>query len=135
LNLNRSDPRRRITLWRRRIRDGSARLRLLGSRAVAQRALEIGGLRARLAEGFARSAAWRASTLDVAAAKLQALGPSQTLQRGYAIAYDARGAVLTDSNTARIGEKIGVELKTGWLGAIVNEKKGEDGKNGRKEGA
>jgi exodeoxyribonuclease VII large subunit len=133
--LGRCDPRKRIAHWQERTHDALARLRVLGPRVLAQRLVETGAVRRRLAEAFVRSAAIRARMLDVAAAKLQTLGPRQTLQRGYAIAYDANGAVLTDSAHARIGEKIGVELKTGWLGARVMEKKDDDGTNSCEETA
>jgi exodeoxyribonuclease VII large subunit len=133
--LGRCDPRRRISQWQERTRVASARLRVLGSRAIAQRVLETSVAGRRLSEGFVRDAARRARMLDVAAAKLQMLGPRQTLQRGYAIAYDASGTVLVDSKGARIGENIGVELKSGWLGARVTHKKDDNGKDGREENA
>jgi exodeoxyribonuclease VII large subunit len=135
VQLGRCDPRKRIAHWQQRTHDARTRLRVLGPRVLAQRIVETSAIRRRLAEAFVRSAATRARMLDVAAAKLQTLGPRQTLQRGYAIAYDASGAVLTDSAHVRIGEKIGVELKTGWLGARVMEKKDDDGKNSREENA
>ncbi|MDQ6766388.1 MAG: exodeoxyribonuclease VII large subunit [Candidatus Eremiobacteraeota bacterium] len=131
--LGRGDPRRRIALWQDRTQDASERLRVLGSRGVAQRAREAAALSRRLSEAFSQSAAQRERRLDVAAATLHALAPRRTLQRGYAIAYDANGAVLTDSAAVRLGERIGVELKTGWLGALVSEKKDEYGKNGREK--
>ena len=133
--LGRCDPRKRIAHWQQRTHDALARLRVLGPRVLAPRLIETAAVRRRLAEAFVRSAATRARMLDVAAAKLQTLGPRQTLKRGYAIAYEASGAVLTDSAHARIGEKIGVELKTGWLGARVMEKKDDDGTNSREENA
>ena len=131
--LGRCDPRKRIAHWQQRTRDARVRLRVLGPRVLAQRLAETGAVGRRLADAFARSAAVRARMLDVAAAKLQALGPRQTLQRGYAIAYDAAGEVLTDSSRAGIGEKMSVELKSGWIGARVTEKKDDHGKNGREE--
>jgi len=125
--LGRCDPRKRIAHWQQRTHDARARLRVLGPRVLAQRIVQNSAICRRLSEAFVRSAATRVRMLAVASAKLQTLGPHQTLQRGYAIAYDASGAVLTDSAHARIGEKIGVELKTGWLGARVMEKKDDDG--------
>jgi len=131
--LRRGDPRRRIVQWRSRARAASIRLRVVGRRALEQPSRHTAVLATELSAAFARSAERRARTLDLANAKLLALGPRRTLERGYAIAYDARGAVLTDSLDVRIGEKIGVELKTGRLGATVNEKKDDHGENGREE--
>ncbi len=132
-DLRRGDPRRRIAAWQARTRDAGLRLRALASRALVGPSAQTTALEHGLAQAFARSAVRRARALDVAGAKLQALGPRRTLQRGYAIAYDASGAVLTESTRVRIGEKIGVELKTGSLGAIVSEKKDDHGENSREE--
>jgi exodeoxyribonuclease VII large subunit len=131
--LRRADPRRRIVLWRSRAIAASLRLRVVGPRVLAQTSRQAAALVSQLSAAFAGSAQRRMRALDLASAKLQALGPRRTLERGYAIAYDARGVVLTDSSGVRIGEKIGVELKTGRLGATVDEKKDDHGENGREE--
>jgi exodeoxyribonuclease VII large subunit len=130
--LGRGDPRRRVGAWRDRSQSAQARLRVLGLRIALPGARRIAHAGTLLRAGFERSLRARATKFGVADVRLQTLGPRQTLQRGYAIAYDARGGVLTDSAATRIGEKIGVELKTGWLGARVEEKKDEDGKGSRK---
>ncbi len=129
--LTRGDPRRRVALWRERSRDAQVRLRVVGPRITAGRNTNLAHAGALLGAGFERSLRERATTFGLADARLQALGPHQTLQRGYAIVYDERGAVLTESAAARIGEKIGIELKAGWLGARVEDKKDEHGKSSR----
>lgn len=131
-HLRRSDPRRRVAIWRERSRDAQARLRMLGLRISTAGSMHLAHAGALLGAGFERSLRARETTFGVAEARLRALGPHQTLQRGYAIVYDERGGVLTESAAARIGEKIGVELKAGWLGARVEEKKDEHGKSSRK---
>ena len=130
--VSRCDPRRRIILWQARAADARARIYVLGPRAIARSAEAARHAQARLREVFARLAAERTHALGVTAAKLETLGPRQTLQRGYAIVYDASGSVLTDSKRARVGEKISVELKTGWLGALVSEKRDDHGKGNGK---
>lgn len=129
LHLNRADPRKRIKIWHERAQSARARLRIVALRIIRHRSAEAENVAKRLAASFAGAMERRSNKLAVAAGKLQTLGPRQTLQRGYAIAYDRRGVVLTDSATARIGEHIGVELKIGWLGATVNEKKDAHGKD------
>jgi exodeoxyribonuclease VII large subunit len=129
LHVRRVDPRRRIRLWSQRAVAASGRLAGLGSRTVrlSANALRDGG--AELNRALADVLTRRESALYVVAARLGALGPRRTLQRGYAIVYNADGVVLVDSSAIDIGEKISVELKSGSLGAVVSEKKdgyGED---------
>jgi exodeoxyribonuclease VII large subunit len=58
--------------------------------------------------------------LDVAAARLTALSPRATLERGYAIVR-ARGDLVRDAAAVAAGERIDVELASGGLGAVVEE--------------
>lgn len=55
------------------------------------------------------------------AAKLDALSPLATLQRGYAIATTVENQVIVTSNQVKIGEKIDVQLSEGWLQCMVEE--------------
>ncbi|MBV8221828.1 MAG: exodeoxyribonuclease VII large subunit [Candidatus Eremiobacteraeota bacterium] len=95
--LKRNDPRIRLEDLRRRTRE-------------AERALR---------QSFARSQEERRGRLAGAVAGLTALGPLQTLARGYAIVFDGSGQVLTDARRARLGQEIDVLLRSGSLRADV----------------
>ena len=62
----------------------------------------------------------RRVTLDHAAARLQALSPHATLQRGYAIVW-AGGAALREPVGVAPGSRLEIELASGGLGATVDE--------------
>jgi exodeoxyribonuclease VII large subunit len=62
----------------------------------------------------------RRATVDRAAARLQALSPRATLERGYAIVR-ADGAALRDANAVARGDRVEIELAAGGLGAHVDE--------------
>ena len=79
--------------------------------------------RLRLAAATGRMFAERGSAMNVAAARLHALGPPRTLERGYAIVFDARSRIVTDSGQTAVGEAIDVVLKRGGLRAAVTEKR------------
>ncbi|MEX5237575.1 exodeoxyribonuclease VII large subunit [Kocuria arenosa] len=49
-------------------------------------------------------------------ARVRALSPQETLQRGYAVVLDASGAVVTDASAVRAGDLLGVRLAAGELG-------------------
>jgi exodeoxyribonuclease VII large subunit len=130
LHLSRGDPRRHIRDWHRRAYEAGLRLEVLGGRVAAVRRTQSAVAQKHLAAGFAQLVQRRSNALEVVAGRLAALGPRQTLRRGYAIVYDRAGGVLTDSAASHVGEAIGIELKSGWLGAIVKEKKDDHGKDG-----
>lgn len=56
------------------------------------------------------------------AAKLDALSPLATLRRGYAIALDQKGNVITDGSHIEIGEQIKVKLSKQTLECVVEKK-------------
>jgi len=128
LGLVRCDPRSQIRDWQNRVAEAGARLPILGLRTIeAKCALEVQAGRS-LTAAWMRAVRQRGSALEVAVAKLAALGPRQTLERGYAIVYGSSGAVLTSAAAVRIGENIDVELKSGRLGAVVKSRKDDHGK-------
>ena len=57
--------------------------------------------------------------LGLAAASLDALSPLAVLQRGYAIAQDARGKPLRDAATVNPGDQVSVRLSKGRLNTRV----------------
>ncbi|MBV8171855.1 MAG: exodeoxyribonuclease VII large subunit [Candidatus Eremiobacteraeota bacterium] len=95
--LKRNEPRRRLEDLRRRTRD-------------AQRALR---------QAFARSQEERRGRLAGAIGGLRALGPMQTLARGYAIVFDEAGGIVTDERRTKAGQKVDIALKSGAIAADV----------------
>jgi exodeoxyribonuclease VII large subunit len=87
--------------------------RLAGQRGEQQR---LGEQLARLLG--ARLTASRA-TIERRAATLSALSPYATLERGYAIVRDERGAVLRSAGQAAVGDSLSVQLQRGVLDARV----------------
>jgi exodeoxyribonuclease VII large subunit len=59
--------------------------------------------------------------LDKSAAKLVALSPVQTLERGYAIVRTESGDVVASATALSPGERIDVTLAQGGLDARVEE--------------
>ena len=55
----------------------------------------------------------------LAAGTLDAFSPLATLQRGYAIVTDERGAVVADASTVKVGERIHARLGNGSLEARI----------------
>jgi exodeoxyribonuclease VII large subunit len=53
--------------------------------------------------------------------RLRLLGPAATLERGYAIVQDDAGAVVREAGTLAAGDRIGVRLAAGRVGARVEE--------------
>jgi exodeoxyribonuclease VII large subunit len=53
--------------------------------------------------------------------RLRVLGPGATLERGYAIVQDDAGSVVRDAAAVAVGERVGVRLASGRLGARVEE--------------
>jgi exodeoxyribonuclease VII large subunit len=72
-------------------------------------------MRARLAQERAR--------LDQASAKLEALSPVRILDRGYALIFDSRGALVKDATHLSPGSEISARLSRGSFIAEVKETK------------
>ncbi len=54
-------------------------------------------------------------------ARLRLLGPAATLERGYAIVQNGGGGVVRDSAGVEVGDRVGIRLSRGRLGARVEE--------------
>ena len=52
-------------------------------------------------------------------ARVRALSPQQTLDRGYAVVQAQDGSVLTDATRAEVGQALTVRLASGELGVDV----------------
>jgi exodeoxyribonuclease VII large subunit len=64
--------------------------------------------------------------LGLAATSLDALSPLAVLQRGYAIAQDASGALLRDAQSVAVGDEVRVRLAKGRLNARIESLAGSD---------
>jgi len=126
-----------LTLRLRRAVDGRiglARHRLatcaahLAAASPAQRlsilAVHRGTLDTRLAAAMTRRLQSAQARFAVALRGLQSLSPLATLERGYAIVFDATGRVVTDAATVEPGSTIEARLARGRLTARV-EKRGD----------
>lgn len=137
-------PRRRLQERALRLDELGSRLASLSQRLVETRRARMGTLRSELrrlsqqpriarlhletrAAGNALAVAIRTrlerqhSGLATIAARLQTLGPEQTLARGYAIVFDDRGRVLRETVRLEHGAKIAARLARGGFTARVED--------------
>lgn len=63
----------------------------------------------------------RKSRLEMLTHKMQALSPLDILERGYAIVNTQDGKVLKDCKAVGIGERIGIRLANGHIGAVISD--------------
>lgn len=105
--------------------------RLDPRRALAELAVRVAEWQRRLKVGVKAASESRRAQLELLGARVVALGPQNTLARGYALVYDAAGGVLTDSAAVNVGELIDVRLRRGSLTASVREKRTQDGQDER----
>lgn len=96
-----------------RLRGASPQLRLRELRS------RIGALGHRLPTATKTSVDRAAARLRVAARALNAVSPLATLERGYAVATDRTGRVLTSAKQVKEGDTIGARLSHGRLEAVV----------------
>lgn len=68
-----------------------------------------------------RAVQMRRHRLERLAARLDALSPLATLQRGYAIAVNERGAVIRTVGSVEVGQRIEVRVADGRIGAAVEK--------------
>src|SRR5262249_13850279 len=65
--------------------------------------------------------------LEKLSATLDALSPVKILDRGYALVFDAGGALVKDAGKLKPGERVSARLAKGGFSAEVKETKGEIG--------
>ena len=97
VRLRRHDPTVRLAIAQRRLTGASARLERMAADLVAR----------------------RATRLEHARLRLQALSPLAVLERGYAIVYAESGAILRASDDAPTGSLIHARLAAGTVAARV----------------
>ena len=61
----------------------------------------------------------RRARLDHLAAQLQALSPTNILDRGYALVFDAKGELIKDAAQVKRGDEITAQVAKGKIGAVV----------------
>lgn len=127
------DPRRRAVELRGRVTAADRLLHVAAARAFINALERIRASEERQRLAFAKTMVGRRSQLDVAAARLAVLGPSKTLERGYAIVFDRRGKILTESSQTAAGDAIDITLRRGRVAARVTATEDRHGENGVEE--
>lgn len=61
----------------------------------------------------------RRGGLDSLSAQLQALSPTNILERGYALVFDSQGHLLKDAAQVKSGDEITAQVAKGTIGAVV----------------
>ncbi|HXZ79706.1 MAG TPA: exodeoxyribonuclease VII large subunit [Terriglobales bacterium] len=61
--------------------------------------------------------------LEQLSAQLQALSPTNILERGYALVFNAAGELVKDAEQVRAGEEITAQVAKGKIGAVVRDRK------------
>ncbi len=82
---------------------------------------DVGGINARMAAGMWTSLGYRKKSLDKYAGVLGSLSPLGVLERGYSLAFDERGRLLTDASGTGPGEMISVRFRTSGIKAEVKK--------------
>ena len=134
------DPRERLRIECRHLEQLASRLAHAADRSLSGRRWALNDLRRRLAAACldpqrcwsglehlrmrlhaAASGRLQAlhSKLDALSARLHAMNPQAVLRRGYAIATDARGRILTDAAAVGAGEALSVRLARGIVESRV----------------
>jgi exodeoxyribonuclease VII large subunit len=116
------EPRRVVRQWAQRIDDVRETLRDAAKITLQRRRHEWSLLKARLAAHHPARAIERCRRhLAQLEARLRALGPQGTLDRGYALVLDARGRPITQAAKTEAGAAVRIILGNGVVGAQVTE--------------
>ena len=90
------------------------------SRRVEIERLRLHRASERLQEASIRVTVARRAALTTRSARLAALSPRQTLERGYSITSDANGRVITDAATVPVGARLRTVLRHGSVESTVD---------------
>ena len=112
---------RSVELNRHRLARSAERLRAWPRVAVEREASRLERTRERLRVAPALAVERKRAGLEKSAAKLTALSPVQTLERGYAIVRTDSGGVIAAASDVSTGTHIDVTLANGGFGARVEE--------------
>jgi exodeoxyribonuclease VII large subunit len=109
---------------RQRLVRSAERLRT-GPRAAVQReTIRLERLRERLRLAPALTVERKRAVLDKSGAKLVALSPVQTLQRGYAIVRTESGGLVASTGDVSTGARVDITVADGGFGARVEDVRG-----------
>jgi exodeoxyribonuclease VII large subunit len=118
------EPARVVRQWTQRLDDLRESLRDGATRAIDSRWQELDLLKARLAAHHpAREIARRRQHVEHLAARLRALGPQGTLDRGYALVLDAKGHPIAKAQKTLEGQTVRIVLGKGTVGASLSDAK------------
>ncbi len=114
------EPRRVVRQWAQRLDDLGENLYAAAHNTIQSRQQALRLLTARLAARHpARELERRRGLLAQLAARLRALGPQGTLDRGYALVLDSRGHPLSQAKKALEGQSVRIVLSKGMIGASL----------------
>ncbi|HEX5175287.1 MAG TPA: exodeoxyribonuclease VII large subunit [Gaiellaceae bacterium] len=106
---------------RQRLARSAERLRTRPRATVERERSRLDRTRERLRLAPALAVERKRAGLDKTAAKLAALSPVQTLERGYAIVRTESGDVVASAGDVSPGARVDVTLANGGIGALVEE--------------
>jgi exodeoxyribonuclease VII large subunit len=113
-----------VTMSRQRLNAHQSVLRARDPRAVHRlHSAKVENLSSRLRAAGRAALDQNGHRLDNVFARLEALSPEATLERGFAIARDREGRVVRDSRAISIGDALDLILWRGGLGVEVKKKK------------
>jgi exodeoxyribonuclease VII large subunit len=116
------EPRRVVRQWAQRLDDLGENLHAAAHNAIQTRQQTLRLLKTRLtAHHPDRELERRRGHLTQLAARLRALGPQGTLDRGYALVLDAQGHPLSQAKKALEGQSVRIILSKGMVGANLTE--------------
>jgi exodeoxyribonuclease VII large subunit len=121
LRLQARHPLARLEALAERLRAARMRLARIPLPQLAARGQRLEPLQPRLQVALLRRLEQRAARLDGFRRSLQALSPLATLERGYAIAFDAEGRSLSSVAAVAVGDRISLRLRDGEVRSTVVE--------------
>jgi exodeoxyribonuclease VII large subunit len=120
------EPRRVVRQWAQRLDDLQENLHAAAHNSIQSRQQVLRLLRARLAARHpARELERRRSHLAQLFARLRALGPQATLDRGYALVLDQQGHPLSHADRTSQGQAVRIVLSKGIVGATLDRSEPE----------
>ena len=120
------EPGRVVRQWAQRVDDLSENLYATAHNVIQSRQQALRLLEARLAgrHPTRELERWRGHLAQLAA-RLRALGPQGTLDRGYALVLDKRGHPISQAKKALEGESVRIVLSKGVIGASLSDARPE----------
>jgi exodeoxyribonuclease VII large subunit len=99
---------------------------------IEQSKQDLDILSMRLQEGMTGFVSKKDGILKLLSAKLDLLNPLNILGRGYTLAYNSEGEVLSSVNQVRIGDKLSLRLRDGVVDCNVRKVSISENDNGEK---